>query len=101
MLETIISWVLPVIFTSCLGYIIKELKSNHQNNISMRKSTIILLRSQITSKVEQYMTLGYLPNYARSCLEELYQQYQSLGGNHGIYELIDQCFKLPPLKPEK
>ena len=44
MLETIISWVLPVIFTSCLGYIIKELKSNHQNNISKKRTNQIGMR---------------------------------------------------------
>ena len=98
MLNIFISWLIPTFLTACLGYIVKELRISRKNNIVIKESMIILLRSQITGKVENYISLGYLPNYARSCLEELYIQYKSLGGNHGMSQLIEQCFKLPPLK---
>lgn len=59
-----------------------------------------MLRSQITSKVENYLKLGYLPSYARYCLEDLYKQYSALGGNHGIDILIDKVYSLPPIKKD-
>lgn len=98
MVEIIINWAVPTFLTFCCGYIVKELRENKNNNKVTKESIIILLRSQITSKVENYMTLGYLPSYARECLQELYKQYHSLGGNHGLEELVKQCFKLPPIK---
>ncbi len=101
MLQIILEWAIPTILTCFFTYIIKELRMARQNNIAIKDSMIILLRSQITSKIETYINLGYLPEYARTCLEELYKQYQSLGGNHGVKELVDQCFKLPPFKIEK
>lgn len=101
MLEIILKWLIPTILTLLLGYITKEIRENRRNNHTMKNSMIILLRSQITGKIETYINLGYLPDYARTCLEELFKQYESLGGNHGIKELVDQCFKLPPIKVEK
>ncbi|MEG2311491.1 MAG: hypothetical protein RSB72_02200 [Bacilli bacterium] len=101
MLDILIAWALPTFLTICLGYIAKELKGNRRNNIAMKESMIILLRSHITTKIESYFAIGYLPDYARSCLEKLYEQYQSLGGNHGVQELINQCFRLPPVKVER
>lgn len=60
-----------------------------------------LIRSQIVSKCENYLKEGYLPEYARYCLEDLFKQYTALGGNHGVEVLVNKCFNLPPSKLEK
>jgi len=62
---------------------------------------MILLRSQIVSKCETYQKLGFLPDYARSCLTDLFAQYTALGGNHGVNILVDKTLELPPVKEEK
>ncbi len=59
-----------------------------------------LIRSQIVGKCENYMKQGYLPEYARFSLEELFKQYQVLGGNHGIEVLVNKCYELPISKKE-
>ena len=91
-------WIIPVICAGMLGKISKELKENKQSNSAMKESMIILLRSQIVSKAEKYEELGYLPDYARSCIDDLFKQYKALGGNHGVKILVDQVFKLPSKK---
>ena len=48
-----------------------KLQENDNNNKAMEKSMMILLRSQIVSKCENYQSMGYLPDYARSCLNDL------------------------------
>ena len=97
-LDIIIKWATPLILTAVIAFMKKTLKDSK----SMKQSMVILLRSQIVSKVEHYMKLGYLPDYARSCLEELFNQYTILGGNHGVGELVQKCFQLPPIdKKEK
>lgn len=78
-----------------------QLKDNKINNEAMKKSMMILLRSQIVSKCESYQKLRYLPDYARSCLTDLFAQYTALGGNHGVNVLVDETLKLPPVKEEK
>ncbi len=97
----IIQWLVPTVLTAVSGYIVKELKDNKKSNTAMKDSMIMLLRSQITEKVEKYMGMGYLPDYARSCISDLFSQYESLGGNHGVGVLVNQCFSLPPIPPIK
>lgn len=99
-ISLIIKWAIPVICTAILGYITKKLKDNEQSNIAMKNSMIILLRSQIVSKAEKYEELGYLPDYARSCIVDLFSQYKALGGNHGVEILVDKILKLPAVKKE-
>ena len=97
----VIQWLVPTILTALSGYLVKELKENKKSNTAIKDSMVLLLRSQITGKIEKYMELGYLPDYARSCIEDLFTQYKSLGGNHGVELLVNQCFNLPPVNISK
>lgn len=83
------------------AFISKQLKDNKQNNNAMKSSMLSLIRSQIVGKCESYMKQGYLPEYARYCLEELFKEYKILGGNHGVETLVNQCFELPLSKGEE
>ena len=98
MLEIILDCIIPLILTTIFTFIAKELKKNKQNNKAMQESMVLLLRSQITGKCETYLKEEYLPDYARSCLEELFNQYKTLGGNHGVEKLVELTFSLPPIK---
>lgn len=76
----------------------EKLDDNEASNKAMKTSMMILLRSQIVSKCETYQKAGYLPDYARSCLNDLFAQYTALGGNHGVHILVDETLKLPLFK---
>lgn len=97
----ILKWVIPLLCAAILGWITKKLKENDNSNTAMKNSMIILLRSQIVSKAEKYEELGYLPDYARSCIVDLYEQYTVLGGNHGVEKLIEKTLELPLNKKGK
>lgn len=100
-LKLLLQWGIPVIFTGILTFISQKLKENDKSNKAIKKAMISLIRSQITSKVEKYTEMGYLPDYARYCLTDLLLQYKALGGNHGIEVLVENCLKLPPIKLKK
>lgn len=78
-----------------------KLEENEKNNKAQKEATIAMLRSQIVSKCETYQKLGYLPEYARYCLTDLFKQYTALGGNHGVNILVDEVLKLPSIKIAK
>ena len=78
-----------------------KLQDNENSNKAMKEATIAMLRSQIISKCENYQKMGYLPEYARYCLTELFEQYTALGGNHGVNILVDEVLKLPAIKIAK
>ena len=78
-----------------------KLEENEKNNEAQKEATIAILRSQIASKCEKYQEIGYLPEYGRYCLTDLFKQYTALGGNHGVNVLVDEVLKLPAIKIEK
>ena len=94
--KIILNWAIPVVLPSILGFLVKLFKDMK----TMKTSQLSLIRSQIVGKCENYMKQGYLPEYARYCLEELFKQYQVLGGNHGLEVLVNKCYELPISKKE-
>lgn len=90
-LMTIVKWLIPIVLTGISTMIIKIYKDNK----SVKSAMLSLIRSQIVSKCESYQTKGFLPEYARYCLEDLFTQYKSLGGNHGVEVLVNNTFELP------
>lgn len=94
--KIIIEWLMPVVLTGIFTFLAK----NQINNSAMKKSMLSLIRSQIVGKCETYMKQECLPEYARYCLQDLFEQYKQLGGNHGIEILVDKCFQLPLKKEE-
>ena len=92
--KIIMNWAIPLILSAIVGFLVKIIKDNK----TMKLSILSLIRSQIVGKCEKYIQEGYLPEYARYCLEDLFKQYKALGGNHGIEILVQNCFKLPPVE---
>lgn len=90
-IKIILNWAIPVILAGILVFMKKMINDMK----AMKLSQLSLIRSQIVSKCESYMKKGFLPEYARYCLEDLFKQYKTLGGNHGIEKLVDKTFELP------
>lgn len=93
-LMTIFKWLIPVVLTGISGIVVKIYKDNK----AVKLALLSIIRSQIVSKCESYQSKGYLPEYARYCLEDLFKQYKALGGNHGIEILVNNTFELPSKK---
>lgn len=96
-IKIILNWGVPLILSGIFGFLVKIIKDNK----AMKNSMLSLIRSQIVGKCETYMGQGFLPEYARYCLEELFKQYQALGGNHGVETLVNNCFELPLSRKEE
>lgn len=90
-IKIILNWAIPVILAGVLVFMKKMINDMK----AMKLSQLSLIRSQIVGKCESYMKKGFLPEYARYCLEDLFKQYKTLGGNHGIEKLVDKTFELP------
>lgn len=97
MIETILKYGI----TAIIGGLIAFLTTQIRQNKSLKCSIVSLLRGQIVASCEQYIKIGYLPDYARYTINELGDNYGKLGGNHGIQDLISKTNNLPPVKEKK
>jgi hypothetical protein len=96
-MDTILNWMMPSLFGALIAFLTNQIIQKR----ALKCSMVALLRGQIVSNCEQYNKMGYLPDYARFTINELGTNYKSLGGNHGIEELILKTNQLPPIKMKR
>ena len=87
MLDLFIKWLVPTILGGAMGVITYMIKKNH----AMKNSMVLLLRSQIVSKCENYLKLGYLPSHGRSCISDLFEEYEKLGVPRLVCKQLHHC----------
>lgn len=91
MIDLVIKWAVPALCTGLVVFVTKQ----HSFKKAMKSSQLAMIRSHIAMQCKTYLNLGYLDENDRYCLEELFENYQLLGGNHGIEALVNKCFLLP------
>lgn len=94
--NTAIGWFVPLVLSTILAFLIK----NYKDSKALKESLVLLMRSQIVGKCEQWLANGYMPDSIRLCLEDMMNNYKQMGGNHGVDILVDKTLQLPPTKEE-
>lgn len=61
----------------------------------LKASLRALLKDRIIQSYNHYTDKGYIPIYAHENIHNLYAQYENLGGNGTICNLINSIDKLP------
>lgn len=100
--EWILKYWLQVIFGAIVTIIVaiynkqhKEVKRKMKEYEAVQSGVQALLRDRIIQSYNHYMGKGYIPIYAHENICNLFQQYQSLGGNSTICNLMAGIDKLP------
>lgn len=95
--SSVISSLMVIISFICFVFkpfrekIFKKIKGDQ----SERKGICALLRKEIISECKKAINQGYIFFYDLENLEDMFEQYGALGGNHGIENLVEQAKVLP------
>lgn len=70
-------------------------EENKQTNDKIRRATIEQMSSDITNLCEKYLERKSIESYELTALINQFTVYEEIGGNHGVYELVDKVKLLP------
>lgn len=71
----------------------------HAQLLESNKRTLMLQGSHIVLFCISAQDRGYLPRYERNWLQDLFDDYKSAGGNHGVSEIFAETMLLPDCPP--
>ena len=91
----VILTVVGFITTGLLGYLTAKVKEYKRNDTNQEEALKCLLRSAITSKYYVYTELGTIPTYEKENLTYMHEQYQKMGGNSYINNIMTEIERLP------
>ena len=102
MLDFILKEIVPIVLSIIAAALTKmyaDIKRKQEvdrvKNEATQQGVKALLRNEIIKNYNEYMTLGYVPLYARENIAEMYKEYKNLNGNGAIDHLIEELDALP------
>lgn len=89
-LKIVISYLIPTVLGSLLGFLSTKLKKNRRKDKAVEEGVQALLRNELIRRYREYKIKGEMTILDRENIEAMYEQYKNLGGNGTVKELMDE-----------
>lgn len=87
--------VLTGILTAATGYCIKFLKREAKGYKAIKETQRALLKDRIVQTHDYFCEKESIGKYSLETVEDLFKQYQNLGGNSFVLGMVDEIRELP------
>lgn len=93
-LQIILSYLLPTILGGIVGFISAKLKKNKKKDKAIEEGVQALLRNEIIRRYREFESKGEISILDQENLEEMFIQYQNLGGNGTVKKMMNDLYEL-------
>lgn len=102
LLKILLSYLIPAFLGGILGYISTKLKRNkeegkqqEQKQKAIEEGVQALLRNELVRRYREYETKGEMTILDKENIEAMSKQYENLGGNGTVKQLMTELLQLP------
>lgn len=93
-LQIILSYLIPTILGAILGLIATNLKKNKKKDLAIEQGVQALLRNEIIRRYREFESKGEISILDQENLDEMFIQYQNLGGNGTVKKMMNDLYEL-------
>ena len=93
-LQMILSYLLPTVLGGIVGFISTKLKRNKKKDIAIEQGVQALLRNEIIRRYREFESKGEISILDQENLDEMFTQYQNLGGNGTVKKMMNDLYEL-------
>ena len=93
-LQMILSYLIPTILGAILGFIATNFKKNKKKDLAIEQGVQALLRNEIIRRYREFETKGEISILDQENLDEMFIQYQNLGGNGTVKKMMNDLYEL-------
>lgn len=94
-LKIIMGYIIPFILGGTIGFISTKLKKSKKRDKSIEEAVQALLRNELIRRYREYEQKGELSILDKENVEAMFVQYENLGGNGTVKQLITEVLQLP------
>ena len=91
----IVEAVIILILTTVWGFVEIKYKKNRKTEEGIKEGVQALLKDRITQSYDHYKRAGSCSVYAKENIQDMYIQYEKLGGNGVIRKMVSELYNLP------
>ena len=93
--QMVVSYLVPTILGGVVGFIYTKLKRNKKRDMAIEAGVQALLRNELIRRYREYEIKGEISILDRENLEEMFKQYENLGGNGAVKKLMNELLEIP------
>lgn len=93
-LQIVLSYLIPTILGGVLGFVSTKLKKNKKKDLAIEQGVQALLRNEIIRRYREFESKGEISILDKENLEEMFIQYQNLGGNGTVKKMMEDLLEL-------
>lgn len=93
--KIMISYLIPTLIGGMLGVLSTKFKKNKKKEKAIEEGVQALLRNELIRRYREYETKGELTILDKENIEEMFTQYENLGGNGTVKQLMTELLQLP------
>lgn len=94
-IQMVISYLVPLILGSIIGFLSTKLKNHNNKDKAIEKGLVALLRNELIRRYREYETKGELSILDKENIEDMFEQYEKLGGNGTVKKMYNELLNLP------
>ena len=92
--QMILSYFIPTMLGGVLGFISARLKKNKNKDLAIEEAVQALLRNELIRRYREFETKGEISILDKENLESMFKQYENLGGNGTVKEMMEELLSL-------
>lgn len=94
-LQILISYLIPVVLGAAIGFLSSKVKKDRAKEKAIEEGVQALLRNELVRRYREYEIKGEMSILDKENIEEMFKQYENLGGNGTVKHLMGELMELP------
>lgn len=94
-IQIIFNYLIPLILGGAIGIISTKLKKDKKKDKAIEEGVQALLRNELVRRYREYEQKGELSILDKENIEAMFVQYENLGGNGTVKQLMTELLQLP------
>lgn len=91
----IISYLIPAFLGAGIGFLSSRIKKDRAKEKAIEEGVQALLRNELVRRYREYEVKGTLTILDKENIEGMFKQYENLGGNGTVKQLMTELMHLP------
>lgn len=94
-LQIIFNYIIPLVLGTIIGFLSTKIKNYKRKDKVIEDGLVALLRNELVRRYREYEQKGEMSILDKENIEDMFKQYENLGGNGTVKKMYKELLELP------
>ena len=94
-LQMVFNYFVPLVLGGVIGFLSTKMKSHNEKDKAIEEGLVALLRNELVRRYREYKQKGEMSILDKENIEDMFNQYENLGGNGTVKKMYKELLDLP------